>query len=351
MLTRDSRRSGTAMDAARSRETPDPNPADRARLPLPRRFLRTGARLSRAATIAFAEGPAYHSDGSVYFSDIINNRVMKLAADGQLSVFRADSGRTNGNLFDSRGRLVSCEGCEMGPGGRRRMVRTDLETGRVEVLTERFEGRRYNSPNDLAIDRKGRIYFTDPCYGDRSTMEMDVEAVYRLDCDCRVSRILEQPAIQQPNGIAVSPDDRFLYVADYNISPGGARKIWRFELDPGGVPSGQTLVYDFGVGRPGDGLRVDMQGNLWTAAGITLPKREGESNANPAGIYVISPQGRLLDRIPIPEDVVTNMTFGGGDKKTLYVTAGKSLFKIGINVPGYSPFPQVNTRALPRSQP
>ena len=214
------------MDAARSRTTSEPIPADRARLPSPRRFLKTGARLSRAATIAFAEGPAYHSDGSVYFSDIINNRVMKLAADGQLSVFRADSGRTNGNLFDSRGRLVSCEGCEMGSGGRRRIVRTDLESGRVEVLTERFEGRRYNSPNDLAIDRKGRIYFTDPCYGDRSTMEMDVEAVYRLDCDGTVSRILEQPAIQQPNGIAVSPDDRFLYVADYNISPGGARKIW-----------------------------------------------------------------------------------------------------------------------------
>ena len=327
------------METARSRQTSDPAPADRARLPSPRRFLRTGARLSRAAVIAFAEGPAYHSDGSVYFSDIINNRVMRLAADGQLSVFRADSGRTNGNLFDSQGRLVSCESSGMGAGGRRRIVRTDLETGRVEVLTERYEGRRYNSPNDLAIDRKGRIYFTDPCYGDRSTMEMDVEAVYRLDRDGRVSRLLEQPAIQQPNGIAVSPDDRSLYVADYNISPGGARKIWGFELDSEGVPSGQTLVYNFGVGRPGDGLRVDMQGNLWTAAGITLPKREGESDVNPAGIYVISPQGELLDWIPIPEDVVTNMTFGGRDKKTLYVTAGKSLFKIGINVSGYSVFP------------
>ena len=85
-----------------------------------------------------------------------------------------------------------------------------------------------------------------------------------------------------------------------------------------------------------------MQGNLWTAAGITLPKREGESNVNPAGIYVISPRGGLLDRIPIPEDVVTNMTFGGSDKKTLYVTAGKSLFKIGINVSGYSLFPPLN---------
>lgn len=103
-------------------------------------------------------GPVIVTDP--FSSDIINNRVMKLGADGRLSVFRADSGRTNGNLFDSRGRLVSCEGCEMGSGGRRRIVRTDLETGRVEVLTERFEGRRYNSPNDLAIDGKGRIYFT-----------------------------------------------------------------------------------------------------------------------------------------------------------------------------------------------
>jgi gluconolactonase len=321
---------------------PETNSVDRTRLPPARQFLEPGARLTRAAVIAFAEGPAYHADGSIYFSDIINNRIMKLSADSRLSVFRADSGRTNGNLFDRQGRLVSCESSGMGSGGRRRLVRTDLETGQVEVLTERFENRRYNGPNDLTIDHKGRIYFTDPCYGHRSTMEMDVEGVYRLDCDGAVSRILEQPAIQQPNGIAVSPDGRLLYVADYNIRPGGNRKIWSFELSPEDVPSRQTLIYDFGEGRAGDGLRVDVEGNLWTAAGITLPKRKGESNVNPAGIYVISPQGRLLDRIPVPEDVVTNMTFGGPDKKTLYITAGKSLFKIGINLAGYSLFPPLN---------
>ena len=173
--------------------------------PLPAGFVAQDAALTRATVIAFTEGPAYHADGSVYFSDIINNRIMKLAADGTLTVFREDSGRANGNMFDQQGRLVTCESAGMGPGGRRRITRTDLQTGEVTVLTERYEDKRYNAPNDLAIDNRGRIYFTDPCYGDRSIMEMEQEGVYRIDPDGRVTRILEQPAVEQPNGIALSP--------------------------------------------------------------------------------------------------------------------------------------------------
>lgn len=310
--------------------------------PVPDEFVAHEAEIASAAVVAFTEGPAYHADGSVYFSDIINNRIMKLSADGELSVFRENSGRANGNMFDQQGRLVTCEGAEMGPSGGRRISRTDLETGEVTVLTDRFEGKRYNAPNDLAIDNQGRIYFTDPRYGDRSIMEMDTEGVYRLDPNGSVTRILDQSTVEQPNGIALSPDDRTLYISDHNIRPGKNRKIWAFDLQDGLLPTNQRLVYDFGVGRAGDGVRVDRQGNLWTAAGIALPKRRGESAINPPGIYIITPQGTLLGRIPIPEDQVTNMTFGGRNKKTLYVTAGKTLFQIPIKVSGWSVYPPFN---------
>ena len=307
--------------------------------PLPEGLVEANSKVSSAAVIAFTEGPAADAEGSVYFSDIINNRIMKLSADGQVSVFRADSGRTNGNMFDHEGRLVSCEGSEMGPGGRRRIVRTDMKTGQVMVLTERFEGRRYNSPNDLAIDSRGRIYFTDPCYGDRSIMEMDIEGVYRIEVNGSVSRVLEQPAIQRPNGIAITPDDKRLYLVDSNPNPGSNRKIWAFDIQPDGKLTNQKMIYDFAPGRGGDGMRLDVQGNLWIAAGISMVRREGETTANPPGVYVITPSGSLLGRIPVPEDLITNLTFAGPDKKTLYITAGKSLYKIKVNVSGWSVFP------------
>ena len=227
----------------------------------------------------------------------------------------------------------------MGSGGRRRMVRTDLNTGEIEILTEHFNGNRYNSPNDLAIDTRGQIYFTDPCYGDRSQMEMEIEGVYRIKQDGAVERVLEQPVIQRPNGIAVTPDDRCLYLVDSNPNLGGNRKIWAFDIETNGRVTNQRLVYDFAPGRGGDGLRLDVEGNLWVAAGINVPRHGGETADVPAGIYVIRPDGKLLGRIPIPEDLVTNLTFGGKDKRTLYVTAGKSLFKTRIDVSGWSVYP------------
>jgi len=308
--------------------------------PLPAQFLPVGSSVATATIIAFTEGPAVDTDGSVYFSDIWNSRIMKLAADGSQSVFRADSGRTNGNTFDQSGRLLSCEGAEMGPGGRRRVVRTDLKTGEVTVLTERYEGVRYNSPNDVVVDGLGRIYFTDPCYGDRSLMEMELEGVYRVDSDGSVTRILQQPDVQRPNGIAVAPDDRTLYVVDSNPNVGGNRKIWAFDLLTGGGISNQRLVYDFAPGRGGDGMRLDIEGNLWIAAGINRPRNKGETTDNAAGVYVVSPGGKLLGCIPVPEDLITNVAFGGPDKKTLYVTAGKSLFKIQTSIAGWSVYPK-----------
>jgi gluconolactonase len=255
---------------------------------------------------------------------------------GNVTVFRADSGRTNGNCFDAQGRLISCEGSEHGP-GRRRMVRTDMKTGEVTILTEKYDGKRYNSPNDVCVDAQGRIWFTDPRYAaDRSDLEMDVEAVYRIDADGKVSRVLTQKDVDRPNGIAVTPDAKTLYVIDSHPKAGGNRKIWAFAIQPDGTLKDRRLVYDFGRGRGGDGMKVDVKGNLWVAAGINFHRGNvGESLEVPAGVYVISPEGKLLGRIPIPEDLITNLAFGGPDGKTLFVTAGKTLYRFPVNVAGY----------------
>lgn len=293
-----------------------------------------------AVALVFTEGPAVDADGTVYFSDIIGNRILKRSPDGTLSTFREPSGRTNGNTFDREGRLLHCEGADFGPGGHRRVARTDLKTGAYEVLTERYDGKRYNAPNDICVDGHGRIYFTDPCYFDRSSMEMTDESVYRIDTDGRVTRIITQPAIQRPNGIAVTQDGKHLYVVDSCPIVGGHRKIWGFDLDDRGFPGNQRVVFDFAPGRGGDGMRLDVDGNLWVAAGIMTPRGPHETTLVPPGLYHISPQGKLLGRIPIGEDVLTNLAFGGPDGKTLYVTAGKTLFSLRMPVAGQVAFPK-----------
>lgn len=298
------------------------------------------ARLGEATSLAFTEGPAVAADGSVYFSDIENNRIYKLAPDGTRSVFRDPSGRTNGQTFDPKGRLLHCEGAEFGPGGGRRVTRTNLATGAYEVLTETYDGHRYNSPNDICTDAEGRIFFTDPRYGDRTDMELDVEGVYRIDLDGRVTRILGQPALDRPNGLAVTQDGRRLYVIDSCPTPGGNRKVWSYDLDAEGNSSEGRVVYDFAPGRGGDGMRLDVEGNLYVAAGIMAPRGSYETDDVPPGVYVITPQGELLGRIPIHEDRVTNLAFGGADGRTLYITAGKTLFTTRVSVPGQVSWPR-----------
>jgi gluconolactonase len=292
-----------------------------------------------ATTIAFTEGPAVDADGTVYFSDIIGNRIIKWRPGEAWTVFREPSGRTNGQTFDREGRLLHCEGAEFGPGGNRRVTRTDLKSGEYGVLTERYEGKRYNSPNDICVDGRGRIYFTDPMYYDRSQMEM-TEGVYRIDLDDRVTRILDQPAVQRPNGLAVTQDCRTLYVVDSCSVAGGNRKIWGFDLSDAGDPSNQRLAFDFAPGRGGDGMRLDMDGNLYVAAGVRHARGPHETADVPTGIYVITPQGKLLGRIPIPEDVITNLAFGGDDGRTIYVTAGKTLFTTQVATPGQVAWPK-----------
>jgi len=300
----------------------------------------SGTPLGEATSLAFTEGPAVGADGSVYFSDIENNRVYKLSPDGVRTVFRDPSGRTNGQWFDPQGRLLHCEGSERGPGGGRRVTRTNLQTGAHEVLTATFEGKRYNSPNDICTDAQGRIFFTDPRYGDRSDMELDIEGVYRIDLNGEVTRILGQPQVDRPNGLAVTQDGRLLYVVDSCPLPGRNRKIWAFDLDQQGNPGPGRVVIDFAPGRGGDGMRLDVEGNLYIAAGIMVPRGSYETAAVPTGVYVVSPQGMPLGRIPVHEDRVTNLAFGGTDGRTLYITAGKTLFTTRVSTPGQVSFPR-----------
>jgi gluconolactonase len=314
-------------------------PSKFADVPLPQGLVAADTVPAAGATVCFLEGPAVDAKDNVFFSDIAGNRILKLDPKGKVSVFRADSGQTNGNVFDAEGRLVSCEGAEQGP-GRRRIVRTDMNTGEVTVLTDKYQGKRYNSPNDACVDRLGRIWFTDPRYSpDRSDLEMDVEGVYRIDPDGSVTRVLTQKEIQRPNGIAITPDAKTLYVVDSHPKPGGNRKIWAFDAHKDGSLAKQRLIFDFGKGRGGDGMKLDMSGNLWVAAGISVRRGPGETLDVPPGVYVIAPQGKLLGRIPIAENLITNVAFGGPELKTLYVTAGKTVYRFAVKVPGYAVYP------------
>jgi gluconolactonase len=290
-----------------------------------------------ATEIAFTEGPAAAADGTVYFSDIANSRIMKFDSVARTtSVFREPSGRANGLLFDPQGRLLACEGNEFGDNdGNRRITRTDLVTGDVDVLTDNFEGKKYNAPNDIAACTNGQIFFTDPCYGDRTTMELDHDSVFRIDVDGSVVKVITQPKIQRPNGIALSPDERTLYLVDSCPIVGGNRKIWKFDLSPEGGVSNQEVVIDFAPGRGGDGMAVAQNGDLYIAAGISRPRGPHEAATVPPGIWIVTPAGDVKGRIPIPEDVLTNVTFGGDDLQTLFIAAGKTLFSIRVNTPGF----------------
>jgi gluconolactonase len=303
----------------------------------------TESQLQIEGGVAFTEGPAWHPDGNVYFSDIANNRIMRRDANGEMHVFRTPSGRTNGIQFDHQGRMLCCEGG--GLDSKRRITRTELN-GTITVLADGFEGGKFNSPNDLAIDSKGRIYFTDPRYGDRSDMQQRdadgraIEGVYRIDDVGKVERIIEHE-VDRPNGILVSPDDRTLYVADnVNDGPhglGGNRKLWRFDLGADGSiePASRKLLFDWGSDRGPDGMAMDIEGRLYAAAGFNFPHPPVETaNKHKAGIYVVAPEGGLLQFIPVPADMITNCTFGDPDRKTLYITAGHTLWSIRTSTPG-----------------
>ena len=282
-----------------------------------------------ATTLAFGEGPTADRDGNIYFTDIINQRIMKLGADGVLSTYRQNSNAANGLLIDPQGRLIACEGATFErPGvkvsGTPRVTRTDLKTGSIEVLAERYEGKPLVGPNDVTIDSKGRLYFTD----------LNGAAVYRIDAPGTLTRILAAPDIQRPNGIQISPDDQQLYLVESNQAAGGARLIRAYDLHADGTVGNMRVHFNFSPGRSADGMSIDSQGNLYASAGMNQPRGSSETLDNKTGVYVISPAGKLLRFIPIAEDYITNNAFGGTDMKTLYVTAGKTLYRVRTEIAG-----------------
>ena len=305
----------------------------------------TDARLAVRGRVAFTEGPAWHPNGNVYFTDIANNRIMRRAPNGEVVVYRSPSGRSNGLMFDAQLRLHCCEGG--GPEGNRRVTRIEND-GTTTVMADRYDGKRLNSPNDLVIDACGRVYFSDPRYGDTSDVEQRdedgtiVEGVYRIDAPGQIVRVIAHE-VDRPNGLGIAPDGKFLYVADnVNTGPnavGGNRKLWRFALDDDGnvQTDSRTLLFDWGSDRGPDGMTLDVEGNLYVAAGFNFPNLPAETiKQHRAGIYVLSPLGELIDFLPVPADMITNCTFGGDDRKTLFITAGHKLWSIPTNVAGYS---------------
>lgn len=279
------------------------------------------------------EGPAWDPKLGILTSG--NGHINQRTPDGTSRVWRKDAG-TNGLLFDREGRLIACEPV------RRRVTRTD-RAGTVTVLTDSFGGKKYNQPNDLTIDSKGRVYFSDPRYGSRDDMQQrddqgrTIEGVYRIDTNGTVHRVLGRE-VERANGVLVSADDKYLYVADNNNDTvGGARKLWRFHLRQDGTvaPESQKLIHDWGTGRGPDGVKQDMQGRLYVAGGLNKPNPPAEPATDiPGGVYVFSPEGKLLTVIRVPTDEVTNCAFGGVDRRTLYVTGGGTLYRIRVATPG-----------------
>src|SRR5262249_48822849 len=223
----------------------------------------------------------------------------------------------------------------------RGVTRTELD-GKITILTARYQGKRYNQPNDLTLDSKGRLYFSDPCYGDRSGMEISddkgqtTEGDYRIDPSGKVTRVIGRE-LDRPNGVLVSADDRHLFVADNNNdTKGGARKLWRFNLKDDGTVDfkSRKLLHDWGTGRGPDGLKQDQKGRLYVAAGLNKPNPPYEpATDKKGGIYVFTPEGKLITFLPVPTDEVTNCAFGGADLKTLYITAGGTLYSIRTTTP------------------
>jgi gluconolactonase len=276
-----------------------------------------------ATAVAFTEGPAVDRDGNVYFSEMVTQRIMKLSVNGVLTTFREHSNNANGLLIDPQGRLVACEGAESQRTGvlvkfKPQITRTDLRTGKMEVLADNYQGKPFLGPNDVTIDGKGRLYFTDLPGG----------AVYRIDGPGQLARILAIPDIQRPNGIQISADDKQLYLIEANGTEGGARMIRAYDLHPDGTVANMRVHYNFYPGRSADGMSIDTQ------AGMNQLRGTSETLATKTGVYVIPPDGKLLKFIPIPEDFITNNAFGGPDMKTLYVTAGKTLYKVRTEIAG-----------------
>jgi len=261
----------------------------------------------------FTEGPAWNAKGFVVFSDIPANRIYRWQEGQKPQVFREPSQNSNGLAFDAKGRLLACEH------GSRRVTRTDLD-GKATVLADRFEGKRLNSPNDLTLHSDGSVYFTDPPYGLGGRKgELGFNGVFRIAPDGTLTLLIRD--MDRPNGIGLSPDEKWLYVDD------SARKhVKVYALAPDGTVSNGRVLIDLAPHgtRVTDGLKVDAEGNLYVTG--------------TEGVYVASPGGKFLARIACPGQC-TNCCFGGPDRKTLFVTGrqregGGTLYRVRVPIAG-----------------
>lgn len=262
-----------------------------------------------AGPMGITEGPAWDGSG-LLFTNINNNRIMRYdAASNEISVYRTNTNGANGLMFDENGQLYACEG------DGRRIVRYPPD-GETIVLCDNYQGKRLNSPNDLAIDRRGWVWFTDPRYGTkRDDMELDHESVYRLeprrDGSWEAVRVTYDTTA--PNGLLLSPDNRTLYVAQSKYGEGEARELRAYPILDDGTLGQYAVLHNFYPHRGIDGMCLDTEGNIVATAGWEL--------SGPGGmIYVFTPNGRVLETHPVPADRPTNCTFGGEDLSDLYVT-------------------------------
>lgn len=284
-------------------------------------LLQPGAPLRRLADgCGWAEGPVWlAASKSLLWSDVTGNRELRWSEAGGVEVFRAPSNFANGHALDAQARLVTCEH------GTRSVVRTEPD-GRRTVLADRFEGRRLNSPNDVVVARDGSVWFTDPSYG----IEFENEGypgereyggchVFRLDAPGQDLQVVST-AFVQPNGLALSLDERVLYVVDTGAThvPGGPRSITALALDDRRRAGPLLWTHTMDAGSP-DGIALDEDGRLWAGAGD--------------GVHCLSPQGRLLGKLLLSERAA-NLCFGGPDGRTLFITATTSLYALDLAVRG-----------------
>ena len=288
------------------------------------------------------EGAAAAPDGTIYFSDITFTRTAGMQAGhimkydpktGEVSVYRSPSGMSNGIKFDARGNMIVAEGADFGG---RRVTRTDMKTGKSVIIGTFYNGRQFNAPNDISIDLKGRIYFSDPRYVGHEPMEQGVMAVYRIDPDGSIHQIITDAG--KPNGVCVSPDQKTLYVVSNDngnfdifqfssdlLFHKGRMALLAYNLSPEGTATFRKTLVDYYPQDGPDGLVVDAEGNLYVAV---------RDQTRP-GIYVYSPEGKELDYLRTP-DLPTNVGFGRGKElKTLYITSGDKLQRVRTRKAGY----------------
>ena len=286
-----------------------------------RSIVLPGAELEELhAGCRWAEGPVWFSDrGCLLWSDIPNQRILRWIPDNGVSVFRAPSNFANGNTRDRQGRLVTCEH------GTRRVTRTEFD-GAITVLADSYKGRRLNSPNDVVVCSDGTIWFTDPTYGILSDYEgykaepeQPARNVFRLDPATGELDVMVDDFVQ-PNGLAFSPDESRLYIADSGGShdESGPSHIRVFDVVEGKRLANGRIFFEVDHGVP-DGMRVDTQGNLWTSAGD--------------GVQCVSPNGQLLGKILVPQ-IVANLSFGGPRRNRLFITATRSVYAIYVAANG-----------------